>query len=450
MIAAAVAALALAAPISTPQRRAIDALITKTLHEDHIAGASVAVAINGTTAYDAAFGLSDVAAGMPAATTTSYPIGSITKQFTAACIMLLARDGRLALDDPLSRYVPELPWGERVTLRHLLDQESGIVDFRLGVLDTSSALAHGDVVDRLKQTDLLFAPGSQYAYSNSNYYLLGMVIEKVSGESYARFLRERVLTPLGLYATYYDDGSSGEPKPARGTLANSDGPQPVPPENADWSFAAGALASTTADLIRWDDSLRNGALLDKASLQEVFTPGTLDNGDATDYAFGWVVEEHNGHREVWHNGEVTGYHAMNATYPDDRTDVVVLTNTGGTFAADALALQIFDVLHPYVPTSADRAAAARAKEWLSRIERGDVDRSQLTDQLSAALADSMVQSSGKQLRSFGKMQAIVPMSMDEDASGRNYTFDVRFAHQTIKWIMGIDRAGKISALAFRL
>ena len=443
------AAIALAATLTAPQKAAIDALIASTVKSELIAGATVGVSIDGDVAFERSYGYADAAARTPASNETVYPIGSVTKQFTAACVLLLEQDGKLSIDDPLSRYVTGLPWSNRVTLRHLLDQESGIVDFRSGVTDYTTPLKRSEVLDRLAQTDLLFAPGSQYRYSNSNYYLLGMVVERASGKPYAQFLHERVLTPLELASTSYDAASAAIPALARGHTADRNGPQPVASENADWSYAAGALVTTASDLLRWDDAIRDGPLLTAASRLEMFTPGSLDDGSATDYAFGWVAIRHDGVREVWHNGDVTGYHAMNATYPELKTDVVVLTNTGQTFAADKLAVQIFDLIHPYAPTAADRAAAGRAREWLGRLQRGDADRSQLADLLAAQLTPDVMKSVGAQLRGYGAVTSVDVLSVDEDASGRNYSFTLHTAKRPIHCVMGIDVEGKISALAFR-
>lgn len=440
------AAVAAATAIAASQVRDIDALVKKTLASEHIEGATVAVAVGGNVAYQKAFGFADVRTKKPASADTVYPIGSITKQFTAACILRLLEQHRLSLDDPLARYVPGLPWGDRVTLRHLLDQESGIVDFRAGVSDVSGPLSHDDFIAKLAKTDLLFTPGSRNEYSNSNYYLLGMVIEKVTGKRYEDYLRTAVVEPLGLTSTIYNNGPLATRIPS-GYVAGSGGATLVKPENPDWAFSAGAIASTTGDLIKWDDALRRPGFLDADSLAEMFTPGTLDDGSATDYAFGWVVEKHDGHLFRWHNGEVTGYHAMNATFPDDQTDVVVLTNTGNTFAADRLALQIFGVLHPFVPSTADKAVVARAREWIGRLEHGDIDRTQLTDALSAAITPDVARSAGTQLQSFGAMKEIAVTGVDEDGSGRNYGFDVTFAKRTLHLVMGIDATGKISALS---
>jgi hypothetical protein len=191
-------------------------------------------------------------------------------------------------------------------------------------------------------------------------------------------------------------------------------------------------------------------LLGPPALHEMFSPGVLDDGTVTDYACGWVVVKHDGYREVWHNGEVTGYHAMNATYPDEKTDVVVLTNTSQTFATDLLAVQIFDILHPYVPTAADLAVVGRAKEWLGRVERGDVDRTQLTDALSATLSASAVTSVGDQLKAFGPLRSIELVSKDQDSSGKSYGFRLVLGTRAVRCVMGVDASGKISALAFNL
>ena len=450
MTAVAAIAAAFLAALTAGQRSAVDKLVAATMAREHIAGITLAVARGGAIAYEHGYGKADIAKKIPATSDTVYPIGSITKQFTATCVMLLAQSGKLSIDDPLSKYIPDLPWGDRVTLRHLLDQESGIVDFRLGALDLTLPMDRGQILTRLKQTDLLFAPGSKYEYSNSNYYLLGLVIEKASGEAYPRYLKERLLAPLGLRSTYYNDAKAPIARLASGYTAAANGPQPAAAENADWSYAAGAVASTASDLARWDAAQEPGRLLNADSLRELFSPGVLDDGDPTDYAFGWVVVRHNGHREIWHNGEITGFHAMNATYPDDRTDVVVLTNTGGTFASDQLAVQVFDILHPLVPSPADRAATARAKEWLGRIARGDVDRTQLTDQMSTVLTDVAAASAGAQLRSYGALKTVDLVAVDEDASGRSYAYVVKFAKQTIHWVMGIDAKGKIASLYFHL
>ena len=444
------ASLAVASAISVAQGRAIDALITKTLASEHIAGATVAVAVHGKIAFESGYGYADIVTKKRAGVDTAYPIGSITKQFTAACILLLAQDKKLSLDDPLSQYVTGLPWADRITLRHLLDQESGVVDFRLGSPDTSARISHDEIVARLAKTDLLFPPGSRYEYSNSNYYLLGLVVEKVTGQTYPAFLESRVLKPAGLSSTFYNDGARAGAPLATGYTATPNGPQPVAPENADWGFAAGSIASTVGDLARWDEALRSPGLLDARSLSEMHTAGTLDNGAATDYAFGWVVVKHNDHRVYWHNGEVAGFHAMNAVFPDDRTDVIVLTNTGGPFAADRIAMQMFDILHPFSPTSADRAAADRAREWIGRIMRGDIDRTQLDDRLSSLLTDDVTRSLSAQLRAFGAFKDVKGTAVDEDASGRSYSFDAAFAKRTIHMIMGIDASGKISALSMTL
>lgn len=435
--------------MTASQSRAIDALVKKTMTSEHIVGATVAVAVRGTVEYEKGFGFADLGTKRPATAETVYPIGSITKQFTAACVLLLSQEHKLSLDDPVSQYVSGLPWGDRVTLRHLLDQESGIVDFRAGAVELTTPLSHADVIGRLAKTDLLFAPGSQFAYSNSNYYLLGMVVEKVTGSRYQDVLTSAVTRPLALASTIYNDGRLAGRVPS-GYVVSGGEARGSKAESPDWAFAAGAIASTARDLVTWDDALRAPGFLDASSLDEMFAPGTLDDGGSTDYAFGWVVAEHNGHRLRWHNGEVTGYHAMNATFPDDRTDVVVLTNTGGTYAADRLALRIFDALHPFAPSAADRAVIGRVREWVGRIERGDVDRTQLTDQLSAVITDDTVRSAGAQLKALGALKVVTETGVDEDASGRSYSFEVAFAKRTVHWIMGIDSTGKISALSIGL
>ncbi|HXW76627.1 MAG TPA: serine hydrolase domain-containing protein, partial [Candidatus Eremiobacteraceae bacterium] len=218
---AAMAAIALTAA----QRSAIDSLAKSAMVRDRIAGISLVVRRGGAVVYENGFGYADIAHKIRATPATIYPIGSVTKQFTAACVMLLAQGGKLSTDDALSAYVAGLPWANRVTLRHLLDQESGIVDFRLGALDYTTPLTSADLLARLAPTDLLFAPGSRYEYSNSNYYLLGLVVEKAAGTAYAQYLHDRILGPLDLTSTSYGAPSNGS-RVARGYAATAGGPQP--------------------------------------------------------------------------------------------------------------------------------------------------------------------------------------------------------------------------------
>jgi D-alanyl-D-alanine carboxypeptidase len=441
-----VIAALVAASIIAAQQHAIDKLAAAALARGNIAGMTVVVRKSGSVVYQRGFGFADIAFKVKAGPQTVYALGSLSRQLIDAGVLLLAHNGKLSLDDPLSLYVGGLPWADRVTLRHLLDQESGIVDFRLGAIDYTTPMAEDSVLYRLAQTDLLFAPGSRFENSASNDYLLGAAIEKVSGEQLARFVQAHFIAPLGLASTSFRVANETPARMAAGYKSTPGGPQPAPTEHPDWSGVGGALVSTAADVARWDDALRGGKVLDARSLSALFTPGVLNDGTPTDYAFGWVSVMHDHHLELWHTGDLTGFHAMNVVYPNAAIDVVVLTNTSGTYDADKLAVDIFDTLEPFVPSAEDRAAADRLAEWLGRLRRDDIDRTQLTSQLNAAFTAAVLKSTARQLAKLGSVKSVDVAGVDEDAGGRSYHGRARFAKASLSWVMGIDEAGRISAL----
>ncbi len=293
---------------------------------------SVAVAISrgGRTVYSKAFGKADLEQNVAAAPTTVYRIGSITKQFTAAAILSLVEDGRISLDDQLSKFFPDWPAaGRGVTVKQLLNHTSGIRDYtviprwpRLMALplprDSMLALFRDEPMD--------FAPGTDWRYDNSGYYLLGVIIERVTGEDYAAYLGRRLLRPLGLKATQYCTNSSLIPSRAPGYNVVAGGFTNAAPINVDQAFAAGALCSTADDLLAWTRGLQGGRVITPASYRLMTTPIPLPNGKDQQYGFGLGVGRLAGHRVISHNGGINGFNAQMANYPDDSLIVAVLVN----------------------------------------------------------------------------------------------------------------------------
>ncbi|MGN7127186.1 serine hydrolase [Methylorubrum thiocyanatum] len=299
----------------------------------------ILVARDGRPVFRRAYGLADREWEVPNTPQTHFRIGSLTKAFTAAAVLKLAEAGRLGLDDPVRRWVPSVPeaWAG-VSLRHLLQHRSGIINFTAlpNYYDQIARVDHtpAQIVALTAGDPLLFPPGERFEYSNTNYVLLGMVIEAASGLSYEADLREAVLAPLGLKETGYDDLTVILPRRAAGYRRGRAQWRNAVPMAASSAYAAGALYSTVDDLLAWDEALAGPRLLSDASRAAMFD----DRG--TGYGLGWFVSRAFGkqadtkpgaktssHRVYGHAGSIPGFLSINDVYPDDHLTVIVLSNT---------------------------------------------------------------------------------------------------------------------------
>lgn len=345
------------APVSTTGDAALaaaaDAVAARALVNKEAAGFAIGIVENGRVRLARGYGLADLETRTPVTNRTVFRIGSVTKEFTAAAVLLLAERGRLSLDDRLAKFLPAFPRAGQVTLRQLLTHTSGIRNYT-SVPDFMTAVAPRDM-----PADALiayiagaapvydFAPGTSWSYSNSGYFLLGAVIEKASGQSHAQFIRANILDPLGLADTRFDDMAEIVPNRASGydklaTAASGFG-------NAGHlslsvAAAAGAMRSTIADLARWHEALLGGRVLKPASLAIMTAPGRLADGrlaSATrpptsgqagppaDYGMGIATTRRDGRVGIGHGGSINGFNASVQTFPAARTTLVLLTNTGG-------------------------------------------------------------------------------------------------------------------------
>jgi D-alanyl-D-alanine carboxypeptidase len=351
----------------------IDAAMTGDVSSGRVAGASVAILRDGKLIFAKGYGRSNLELATPVTRGTVFRIGSLTKQFTAAGVLLLAEQGKLKIDDKLSLYLPKFPRANEVTLRDLLNHTSGVHNFTEGpVIDkisTSGATVQELVDDIAGQSPLYdFEPGTGWWYSNSNYALLGAVIEKVSGKSWANFMKTEIFSKLGMSDTAADDARDIVPGRASGySLVHGNAGQFRNAAFTDMSvpYAAGALRSTAEDLARWNVGLYSGKLLKPASLEMMLAPGRLRNGAENQtaiawpggkafapppgyvpgpYAFGLEHHSEKGRRIVGHDGSIAGFDALMETFVDNGVTIIVLTNTDG--AAHPLAAEIAKVLEP--------------------------------------------------------------------------------------------------------
>lgn len=293
-----------------------------------VPGASVIVIRNGKVLYKKAYGLANLEEKVPGTTRTNYRIASMTKQFTAMAVMILAERKRLSLDDSLTKFFPDFPpYGKQVTLRHLLNHTSGLTDyFDLIPPEATEPLTDRDVLDLLKKrgrTD--FPPGSQFRYCNAGYALLALVVEEASGESFPRFLKENIFDPLGMRGTrFYEREGRGDRNRAYGYSQREQGFERTDQSLTSSVLGDGSLYSSVEDLYKWDQALYTSRLVSPAMLRQAFTPGEGTGGDA--YGFGWFVDSYRGLRDLWHGGNTIGFTSSIYRFPDQKFTVIALTN----------------------------------------------------------------------------------------------------------------------------
>ncbi|MCA1855777.1 serine hydrolase [Massilia oculi] len=294
-------------------------------------GATVIVVTDGKTVLRRAYGMADTAQGVPMTPDMALRLGSITKQFTAAAILLLQEEGKLSVSDDITRHLPDYPTrGKRITIEHLLTHTSGIASYT-GKPDYVNRMAQdltvAQMIDSFKNDPLDFEPGSQYRYNNSGYFLLGAIIERISGQPYHAFLEQRIFTPLGMLDTYYEGFGHGKAPVAAGHTRGATGFGPAKPLSMSQPYAAGSLVSTVDDLARWDAAIGAGRLLKPASWQRAFTSYRLDDGKPTNYGYGWDVSKVQGETAMGHGGGINGFSTHALRFPDQKVYVAVLTNS---------------------------------------------------------------------------------------------------------------------------
>ncbi|WP_108245532.1 serine hydrolase domain-containing protein [Muricauda brasiliensis] len=296
---------------------------------DNNPGAVFLVAKKGDIIYKKAFGLADLELQVPMETNNVFEIGSMTKQFTAISILMLMEKGKLRLDDEITKYIPDYPTrGHKITIHHLLNHTSGIKSFTS--VKGLNAIANDDmepleVIDFFKNEPMDFAPGDQFKYNNSGYVILGYIIEKASGISYGDFVEQRIFEKLGMSSSYYASHSKVIPNRASGyrkgkTYTNS--------RHISYSipFASGSLMSTVDDMLKWEEAIKNHVLLSKETMNKAFVNYRLNNGEQTDYGYGWHVETLNGTKSFEHGGSIFGYKSMGVYLPKEDIYVIGLSN----------------------------------------------------------------------------------------------------------------------------
>jgi CubicO group peptidase (beta-lactamase class C family) len=342
-------------------------------------GATVLVVKDGQTVLRRAYGMADTIKGVTMTPDMALRLGSITKQFTATAILLLADEGKLSVDDDITKHLPDYPTkGKRITIEHLLTHTSGIPSYtgKPGyMVNMARDMSVAQMIDTFKNDPLDFEPGSQYRYNNSGYFLLGAIIEKISGQTYASFVEQRIFKPLGMRDTYYEGFGTSQAPVAAGHSRSEKGFGAAKPLSMTQPYAAGALVSTVDDLARWDAAIAGGKLLKPASWQRAFTSYRLTDGKATDYGYGWNVNRVQGETAIGHGGGINGFSTYALRLPEQKVYVAVLTNSDsgpanpGVVARKAAGIAIGKPYREFKEVALD-GAALDAVTGTYEVEKG--------------------------------------------------------------------------------
>jgi CubicO group peptidase (beta-lactamase class C family) len=374
-------------------KQRVDRIAAQVLEQTGVPSASVAVVEGGRLVYANAYGKARLDPATPATAEMRYSIGSISKQFTAAAILMLQQEGKLRLDDAVGKYVPGLTRGNEVTIRQILSHTAGYQDYwpedyvMTPMLKTISAQ---QILDTWAKKPLDFEPGTQWQYSNTNFVIAGQIVENVTGRPLMDFLTERIFRPLGMKSVWNSDETRLTQTDATAYYRHGLGPLRVAPkEGRGWMFAAGELAMTAHDLALWDCSLIARKLLRPESYQEMFTEVKLKDGKGTHYGLGVEVEDRGGHRSIEHSGEVSGFVSDNMVLVDDGVAVAVLTNQDAIDAASTIARLATPAM---LGTGSLNQEERQALGIFRELQQGRIDRSLLAPNLNdyftaEALAD---------------------------------------------------------------
>ena len=383
-------------------RARIDSIANGVLEARGVPSASVAVVKGGKLVYTHAYGFAHLDPNVAAAPEMRYSIGSVSKQFTAAAILILQEQGKLKLDDAVSKYVPGLTRGDEVTIRQILSHTSGYQDYwpedylMTPMMKPETAQ---QIIDTWAKKPLDFEPGTKWQYSNTNYVIAGLIVEKVSGQKLMDFLGEHIFHPLGMRSVWDSDEVKLTSPDATPYVRAALGPlRLAPKEGRGWMFAAGELAMTAHDLALWDESLIAQSVLKPESYKEMFTEVKLKNGSGTHYGLGVEVTKRDGHRSIEHSGEVTGFVSDNEVLVDDAVAVIVLTNhmAGG-------AEQIAQLTASTVAGNARQTEAEKETLGIYRdLQKGHIDRSLLAPNLNDYFSEQTVADFRDSLRPLGE------------------------------------------------
>jgi CubicO group peptidase (beta-lactamase class C family) len=452
--------------VSASRADSVDAYIRQQLRLRHIPGLSLAVVRDGKIVKSAGYGLANVELKTPATAETVYQLASLTKQFTATAILLLVQDNKIGLDDPIRRYVDNTPetWNG-ITLRHLLTHTSGLKDYLEETEDIREDMTPDKLVQSITEAPLLFAPGEKYRYSNTNYLLLSLVVRRVTGVPFDRFLAERVFQPLGMHATRLTRQDDLIPHRAAGytwdkerrTWRNASPLNPTVWDNGD-----GGIVSSVLDLAKWDAALYSDSILTAASRASMGTAMRFNNGTTGSYGFGWNIGERQGHRFLEHNGGRPGTSTAMLRFIDDKLTVIVLTNQDYSRAqeiADRVATFYLSDLAPPMYRPVRHDLDPKKRERIRFLMEGFAAARPLGEFLPPGLPtgismfpEPIKNSAGlaENLHRLGKVRSVVLVEREPDGDTMRLRYRVTYPQDRLLVTSWWDKTDRLTRLDFRI
>lgn len=419
--------------LTSALQSSIDAGVAAVLSATGTPSASIAIVRDATIVYEHAYGTARLAPTTPARVTMRYSIGSVSKQFTAAAVLLLAEEKKLSLDDKVARWLPELTRASEVSVRQLLSMTAGYQDYwpqDYVFPDLLEPTTPQEILTRWARKPLDFDPGTEWQYSNTNYTIAGLIVERVSGMNLLDFLRQRIFAPLNMTSVGDADAGPLGPTDAPGYTRYGLGSlRPAPKEARGWLFACGQLAMTPHDLALWQVSMINRTLLAPESYRLMQTDVLLANGLGTHYGLGVDVSAVNGRRRISHSGAASGYLTWSEIYPDERTSIVVFTNVDGG-AAVPIGSRIAAALFGAGDVAA-ATALIETRRIFSGLQKGTVDRARLTANASAYFSSTVLADLAASLGPLGDPQEFVQVNWNRRGGMTYRAFRVRCGEKTL-------------------
>lgn len=433
----------------------VDKYVQAYMIERNVPGAAIAVVKKGKVVKMRGYGRASLEFRVPITAKTVFEIGSVSKQITAAAILLLVEDGRVKLDEDISVYLSDAPedW-KGITVRHLLTHTSGIQSYtRLGGFELFKKYTVKDFIKELSKHPLEFKPGAGYRYNNSGYNLLGFIVESASGKSYWDFLRERIYMPLGMNSTANRDPKFVIPLRANGYEWRN-GKYVGRDYILTDLFSAGAIVSTIEDLTKWDRALRDERLLTEASKKEMWTPYVLSTGEQRTYGLGWIITDFRGQKLLRHGGQTAGFAANISRFVDSDLSVIVLTNLGTQGLGTSLAQGVAKF---YIPSISLKALDVKINsdpkiddlfsKTLRNVLRGKIDKSAFTGALTARLNSSRIKSAMDRIARSGRIDKIELVEQETSGDRKIFGYRVKTKKKLSLWKFSVGEDNRIIRLS---
>lgn len=432
----------------------IDDEIRARMKERHIPGAAVAVVKNGKVVRLKGYGLASMEFSVPVTKDTAFEIGSVSKQMTAAGIMLLVEDGKVNLDERISKYLPGTPeaWKD-VTVRHLLTHSSGIKSYTsLTGFELSRRVKMEGFIEQLSPYPLEFTPGEKNIYSNSGFNLLAYIIQTQSGKPYMDFMRERIFRPLGMNKTTNRDPRNIIPLRAEGYEWEDEGHRGRDGSLTDL-MGAGSIVSTVTDLIKWNAALNGDTFLKPESKKQIWTQFVFNNGEKSPYGFGWRISDFRGQHLIGHTGQTAGFGAANFRYTDAGINVIVLTNLGESGMGSLLATRIAKYYIPSLSLKSLKPVeekipglGAKLGKVLAARREGRVEEDITAESLRRFLGTDRAKRETERMLPFGAERKIEFVETEIDGEMEYYDYRTETAKRFYLWRVSVDKDGKLSRL----